>query len=144
MISDQERAKRCADVMWARDDASQQTGMVLETITPGKASFSLKVEARHTNGHDICHGGVIFTLADTAFAFACNSYNQSTVAQHNAITYSNPAFIDDVLMAQAIEIERAGRSGIYDVKVTNQENKTIALFRGHSRTIKGQLFDEET
>lgn len=144
MINEQQRAEKCAEAMWADDHASQATGMVMTEVSPGKASFKLKVENRHANGHGICHGGIIFTLADTAFAFACNSYNQSTVAQHNSIIYSNPAQIGDVLIADAVEVERAGRSGIYDVRVSNQENKTIALFRGLSRTIKGQLFDEET
>jgi len=144
MLSDQERAEKCAAVMWERDDASQATGMTLQIINPGQAEFILKIEACHTNGHNTCHGGVIFTLADTAFAFACNTYNQSTVAQHNTITYTNPAMIGDLLTATAVEVERSGRSGIYDVRVSNQDNTTIALFRGACRTIKGQLFDEAT
>lgn len=144
MLSDQERAEHCAKAMWSGDLASQATGMKLTRIAPGEAAFSLTVEARHANGHGICHGGIIFTLADTAFAFACNSYNQSSVAQHNIITYSNPALIGDLLTANAVEVERIGRSGIYDVRVSNQDDKTIALFRGNCRTIKGQLFDEET
>lgn len=144
MLSDQERAERCAKAMWSGDLASQATGMKLTRIAPGEAAFALTVEARHANGHGICHGGIIFTLADTAFAFACNSYNQSSVAQHNTITYSNPALIGDLLTANAVEVERIGRSGIYDVRVSNQDDKTIALFRGNCRTIKGQLFDEET
>jgi len=144
MLSDQECAEKCAAIMWQNDDASQATGMILKNISPGQSKFSLKVETRHTNGHDMCHGGIIFTLADTAFAFACNSYNQSTVAQHNIITYNNPAMVGDLLTATAIEVERSGRSGVYDVHVKNQNNLTIALFRGACRTIKGQLFDEET
>ncbi len=143
MLTEQQRAEKSAKAMWANDYASQTTGMQLQNITPGTARFCLTVEKQHTNGHGTCHGGVIFTLADTAFAFACNSYNQSTVAQQNSITYSNPAMLGDVLIAEAKEVTRSGRSGVYDVRVSNQDNKTIALFRGNSRMIKGQLFEEE-
>ena len=103
--------------------------------------MTFKVEAHHTNGHEICHGGYIFTLADTAFAFACNSYNQVCVAQQNSITYIKPGHNGDLLTATATEISRAGRSGVYDVLVSNQQGDTIALFRGLSRTLKGQLFE---
>lgn len=144
MLTDQQRAEKSAEAIWANDRASQEIGIVLQKIQPGFASLEITVKEKHTNGHGICHGGVIFTLADTAFAFACNSYNQSAVAQHNSITYSNPAQLGDVLTASAKEIERASRSGIYDVRVSNQNDLTIAQFRGNSRTIKGQLFDEDT
>ncbi len=141
-ISDQLRAQKSADALWANDSASQALGIVLERVAPGQATLSLAIEQRHTNGHDICHGGFIFTLADTAFAFACNSYNQVTVAQHNSITFITPGKLGDTLTATAIEVDRSGRSGIYDATVVNQDNTTIAVFRGHSRTIKGQLFEE--
>lgn len=95
----------------------------------------------HTNGHGICHGGFTFTLADSAFAFACNSYNQVVVAQHNWISFIAPAALGDRLMAQAREITRSGRSGLYDVRVTNQGGKLIAEFRGASRAMKGQHFE---
>jgi len=104
--------------------------------------MSLLVAQHHTNGHDICHGGFIFTLADTAFAFACNSYNQVTVAQHNLISFIAPGKLGDTLTADCVELSRSGRSGTYDVSVKNQHDELIALFRGHSRTLKGQLFDE--
>jgi acyl-CoA thioesterase len=103
----------------------------------------LRVQEHHCNGHNICHGGVIFTLADTAFAFACNSRNQNTVAQNNMITFIAPGQIGDVLTASAREVSLTGRSGIYDVRVVNQDGTLIAEMRGLSRAIKGQLFDEE-
>jgi len=95
------------------------------------------------NGHRICHGGYIFTLADSAFAFACNSYNQNTVAQQNQITYLAPGKQGEILTATATEVSRTGRSGVYDVVVTGEDARTIALFRGLSRSIKGQHFSEE-
>jgi len=128
--------------MWANDTASRELGIVLDSIAPGTATCSLIVEARHANGHDICHGGFIFTLADTAFAFACNSYNQFAVAQHNTISYIAPGKRGDCLQARAVEASRSVRSGVYDVTVTNQDGQTIALFRGCSRTIRGQFFDD--
>ena len=109
---------------------------------PGTASLSFTVEKHHTNGHDICHGGYIFTLADSAFAFACNSYNRIAVAQHNVITYIAPGRLGDRLRADCREVTRFGRSGIYDVHVTDQSGKLIAEFRGVSRDIEGRHFDE--
>ena len=128
--------------MWARDDASKWLGARLDAVGPGTASMSMMVEKHHTNGHDICHGGFIFTLADSAFAFACNSYNQIAVAQHNTISYIAPGFRGDRLTAQAREISRNGRSGLYDVRVTNQDGRLIAEFRGASRVIKGVHFED--
>ena len=127
----------CADAMWANDKASKHLGMKLEKITVGVANVSMQVSDIMLNGHDICHGGYIFTLADSAFAFACNSYNQLTVAQQCTINFINPAHKNDILIARATERMRQGRSGIYDVTVTNQNNEIIAEFRGASRTIKG-------
>jgi acyl-CoA thioesterase len=92
-----------------------------------------------TNGHGMCHGGYIFTLADSAFAFACNSHNTRTVAQHCAVTFIAPGRLGDVLTATAAEISRTGRSGITDVTVTNQAGETIAVFRGHSRSLGGAI-----
>ena len=94
---------------------------------------------RHVNGHNICHGGFIFTLSDSAFAFACNTYNQRTVAQHCAVTFLVAGKLGDRLTARATERHRAGRSGIYDITVTRQDGTVIAEFRGHSRTIEGEL-----
>ena len=142
-MSSQKRARRSAEVMWKNDRASPGAGMSLTSVSPGEAQLSMAVEARHTNGHDICHGGYIFALADSAFAFACNSYNQNTVAQHCTISFLNPGKLGDQLTATAHEVQKQGRSGIYDVKVTNQDGLAIAEFRGMSRTIKGVLFEEE-
>ncbi len=142
-ISEQERAEKSAGAMWENDSASKGMGMQIESIAPGRAVLSMNVEERHTNGHKICHGGFIFTLADSAFAFACNSYNKSTVAQQCTINFLAPAGLGDRLTADAREIHLAGRSGIYDITVTNQSGTRIAEFRGMSRTIKGQLFEEE-
>ena len=129
--------------MMARDPASPWLGIKMDTVGPGTAKMSLEVQAHHCNGHHVCHGGYIFTLADTAFAFACNSYNQSTLAYQNSITFCAPGREGDRLMAEAVEVTRAGRSGVYDVTVTNQDGELIALMRGHSRTIKGTNFNEE-
>lgn len=129
--------------MWASDDASKWLGLVLDGVGPGVATLSMTVESHHTNGHDICHGGFIFTLADSAFAFACNSYNNLAVAQHNTITFVAPGKLGDVLVAEAREVTRYGRSGIYDVQVANQDGKLIAEFRGNSRVLQGTHFEED-
>lgn len=142
-LSPQEIAEKSAEAMWARDAGSKWLGAILDTVGPGTARMSMTVEKHHTNGHDICHGGYIFTLADSAFAFACNSYNQIVVAQHNVITYIAPGRRGDVLTAEAREVSRSGRSGLYDVRVTNQDGELIAEFRGASRAVKGSHFEEE-
>lgn len=142
-MTPKERAIRAASVMWAEDRASPWIGMRLDDVDEGTAVLSLTVQPEHVNGHEICHGGIIFSLADSAFAFACNSRNQSTVAQHNTISYLRPGKLGDTLTAHAREVSLAGRSGITDVTVTNQDGTVIAEFRGASRAIKGQLFSEE-
>ncbi len=141
-LSPDEIAQRSAAAMWANDDASKWLGASLNEVAPGIAVMSMTVGKHHTNGHDICHGGFIFTLADSAFAFACNSYNQVVVAQSNTITFIAPGRLGDRLTATAREVARFGRSGVYDVTVKNQDGKLIAEFRGNSRVIKGQHFEE--
>ena len=141
-MTPKERAQKFAKTMWNNDQASAWFGMRIDEIDEGFAMLSLTVEKKHTNGHGICHGGVTFALADSAFAFACNSRNQSTVAQHNTISYTTPVKLGDVLIATAKEISLIGRNGIYDVEVTNQEGLTVAQFRGYSRAIPGTLFEE--
>lgn len=141
-MTPKERALKSAETMWGSDHASQASGMKIVDVDEGVAVLTLVVEQRHCNGHGMCHGGIIFTLADSAFAFACNGRNQMTVAQHNAITYIKPGQLGDVLTAVANEVSLTGRSGVYDVRVTNQEGELIAVFRGLSRAIKGQIFDE--
>ena len=132
-----ELARASAEAMWREDRASRGLGMSLDHIAPGEATLSMTVAEHMTNGHGICHGGFIFTLSDSAFAFACNSYNQRVVAQHCAITFVAPAFRGDRLTAEARENCRFGRSGIYDIRVRRQDGALIAEFRGHSRSIKG-------
>ncbi|MEP5633261.1 MAG: hydroxyphenylacetyl-CoA thioesterase PaaI [Tateyamaria sp.] len=143
-MTPQKRARACADLMWANDRASQALGMRITAIAPGTATLSMPVRGDMLNGHGMCHGGMIFALADSAFAFACNTYNVLTVAQSNQITYLAPGVANDTLTATATEVARLGRSGTYDVMVTNADGDKIALFRGLSRTIKGQHFDEDT
>jgi acyl-CoA thioesterase len=134
-------AEACARAMWAEDQASQGLGMGIERVAPGEAVLTMRVSERMVNGHQLCHGGFIFMLADSAFAFACNSYDQRTVAQHCAVTFVAPARLGDMLAAHAVEVSRGGRSGIYDVRVTTEGGAVIAEFRGHSRTIKGSLLE---
>lgn len=136
------RARKCADLMFAKDAASPGLGMRITDVSPGRATLEMPVRADMLNGHGICHGGFIFALADSAFAFACNSYNQMAVAQQNQITYLSPGQADELMTARAVEVSRTGRSGIYDVTVTGQDGRTIALFRGLSRIVKGQHFHE--
>lgn len=143
-LSPEEIARKSAEAMWARDDASKWLGASLDAVGPGTATMSMMVEKHHTNGHDICHGGFIFTLADSAFAFACNSYNEIVVAQHNTISFIAPGRLGDRLTAVAREVARWGRSGLYDVRVTDQAGRLIAEFRGASRVINGKHFDDGT
>ena len=133
-------AQACADAMWADDSATQGFGMKLGPVGPGSAVMTMTVTQPMVNGHGMCHGGYIFTLADSAFAFACNTYNQRVVAQHCSVTFLNMAMLGDVLTASATEASRQGRSGIYDIKVTKADGTVVAIFRGHSRTIKGEFF----
>ncbi len=142
-MTPQERASRAAQAMWAGDRASQNAGMALTQVGPGAATITMVVREDMANGHGIAHGGFIFTLADSAFAFACNSYNKVVVAQHNSITYLAPGRVGETLTATAREIALTGRSGIYDVRVTGDDGREIAQFRGHSRQISGQHFQED-
>ena len=141
-MTPKERAQKSAQAMWENDKASKWMGMQISNMDEGIASLILTVQAHHCNGHGICHGGIIFSLADSAFAFACNSRNQATVAQHNTISYIAPGQLGDTLTADAREVSLSGRNGIYDVTVINQDNKKIAEFRGMSRAINGNLFQE--
>ena len=136
-------ARACAEAMWEGDRASQGLGMTIESIAPGQAVLSMTVRDDMTNGHGICHGGFIFTLADSAFAFACNTYNQRVVAQMAQISFLAPAHKDDRLTATAREVWRQGRGGLYDIRVTTQTGAPVAEFRGQSRTVKGTHLPEE-
>ena len=136
-MTPQELAEASAEAMWRDDLASQRLGMTLDHIAPGVATLSMTLTDFMSNGHGKCHGGFLFSLADSAFAFACNSYNQAAVAQHCSITYLVPGKIGQRLTATATEVSRRGRSGIYDIRITNEDGEQIAEFRGHSRTVKG-------
>lgn len=133
-----ELARASADAMWSADTASRGLGMEIIEVAPGRATLTMTVGDAMLNGHAIAHGGYIFTLADSAFAFACNSYGERTVAVHCSISFIKSAAKGDRLVATAREVSRSGRSGIYDVSVAVDGN-VIAEFRGHSRTIGGSI-----
>jgi acyl-CoA thioesterase len=135
-LSPDDLARACADAMWKEDDASKGLGMKIVEIRPGQAVMSMTVQPHMVNGQRIAHGGFIFTLADSAFAFACNSHNDRVVAAQGQITFIKPGKLGDRLVARAREVTRGGRSGIYDVRVTAGDT-VIAEFRGHSRVIPG-------
>jgi acyl-CoA thioesterase len=136
-LSSDDIARACAEAMWEEDDASKGLGMEIVEVGPGQATLAMTVKPDMVNGQRIAHGGFIFTLADSAFAFACNSHNERAVAAQGNITFVRPGKLGDRLVATAREISRSGRSGIYDVRVTVDEGTVIAEFRGHSRVIGG-------
>jgi acyl-CoA thioesterase len=135
-------ARRTADTLYAQDRASQALGMSIVRVAPGEAEVTMKVRADMTNGHRICHGGLIFALADSAFAFACNSHGDNTVAAGASIDFLAPGREGDVLRAVATERWRAGRSGLYEIEVRNQRDEMVALFRGRSHRVAGRLIDD--
>jgi acyl-CoA thioesterase len=124
--------------MFENDAASKGLGMSIEAIGPGYARVAMTVRPDMLNGFRICHGGFITTLADSAFAFGCNSYNEMTVASGIVVDFLAPAHDGDRLVAECREVALAGRSGVYDISVTNQNGKTVAVMRGRSHTIKGK------
>jgi acyl-CoA thioesterase len=132
-------AERVADSMYVRDTASIALGIRIVSVGPGRADLEMAVRPDMLNGHAICHGGFIFTLADSAFAYACNSYNLATVASGCSIDFVAPAREGDLLTARAHERSAAGRTGVYDIEVVNQRGEKIALFRGKSYRIKGHV-----
>lgn len=125
--------------MWSRDRATQGLGIQILSVKPGYALMAMPVRGDMVNGHHICHGGFMFTLADSAFAFACNSYNQNTVASACHIDFLAPAREGDVLEAEAVERSLSGRTGVYDITLRTRSGKTVALFRGKSYRIKGEV-----
>jgi acyl-CoA thioesterase len=135
-LSPDDLARACADAMWKEDDASKGLGMEIVDIRSGQATLSMTIQPHMVNGQRIAHGGFIFTLADSAFAFACNTHNERVVAAQGNITFIRPGRLGDRLVATAREISRSGRSGIYDVRVTAGD-VVIAEFRGHSRSTGG-------
>jgi acyl-CoA thioesterase len=138
MMSPQRTAEATRDAMWANDRASKALGMKVIAIGPGKATLTMTVREDMLNGHDLCHGGLIATLADSAFAFACNAYNEVTVASGFDIHLMSGARLGDVLTASATELAKGGRTGLYDIVVSNQRGEQIAAFRGRSYTMKGK------
>jgi acyl-CoA thioesterase len=135
-LSPDDIARACAQAMWKEDDASKGLGMEILEVGPGRATLAMTIQPHMVNGQRIAHGGFIFTLADSAFAFACNTYNERVVAAQGNITFIRPGKLGERLIAKAREISRSGRSGIYDVTVTSGDT-VIAEFRGHSRSISG-------
>jgi acyl-CoA thioesterase len=134
----QQTAEAVREAMWANDRASKALGMVVTEIGPGRAVLTMTVREDMLNGLDICHGGLVTTLADSAFAFACNAYNEITVASGFDVNLLAPARLGDLLTARAVELSRSGRTGVYDIAVSNQRGEAIAAFRGRSYTMKGR------
>jgi acyl-CoA thioesterase len=128
-------ARRCAEAMYAADAASRRLGITITDVAPGRATARMVVTDAMINGHGICHGGFVFTLADTAFAFACNTYDDRTVAAGADVTFLEPVRAGAELAAEAVERARRGRTGLYDVTVRAESGATVAEFRGRSRSL---------
>jgi acyl-CoA thioesterase len=135
----QQVAEAAAAAMYARDRASLALGMELLSVGPGSAKMKMRVREDMANVHNTCHGGLIFTLADSTFAYACNSHNRNAVAVTCMIEYMRPAYVGDVLTASGSEQGLEGRNGVYDIRVENQKGELVALFRGKSTQIKGEV-----
>jgi acyl-CoA thioesterase len=133
-----------AETMWQADRASRGLGMHLDEVAPGRARLSMTITEAMTNGHGICHGGFIFSLADSAMAFASNQQGDVVVAQHAAITFIRPGRVGETLVAEAVERMRAGRSGMCDVRVSTANGDLVAEFRGHTRMLRGTTQTEAT
>ena len=133
-------AKQCRDTMYAADVAVRALDIKVEVTGAGRAEAELEIRSEMLNGHDVCHGGYLFTLADTAFAYACNSYNLVTFAAGASIEFLRPAKLGDQIVAVATERHRGGRTGIYDVVLSNQEGAEVAIFRGRSHSTRDTLF----
>jgi acyl-CoA thioesterase len=138
-----ERAERAIAALFARDLASQALAMRITAVGPGRAHVVMRVRPDMVNGHGVCHGGLVFALADSAFAFACNSYNEATVAAAASIDYLAAALEGDELTAEASELWRTRRNGLYEIIVSNQRGERIALFRGRSYRIDGKVLGAE-
>ena len=141
-LTPQQIAERCAEVMRPDDKAAQGLGIEIVRVAPGEAAARMTVRNDMVNGHDICHGGFIFALADTAFAYACNTFNVRTVASGVDINFIAPAHKGQVLTAHGHGRHQGGRSGVYDIEVKNESDELIAVFRGRSTRIKGHFFED--
>jgi acyl-CoA thioesterase len=137
-MTPQQTADLVREGMFANDRASKALGIQILSVTPGRAVLAMRVREDMLNGHDICHGGLIAVLADSAFAYACNSYNEWTVASGFSIDLMAPSHLGDELTATCHEVSRTGRTGLYDTEVTNQHGKRVAVFRGRSHTVRGR------
>jgi acyl-CoA thioesterase len=145
MMDEKQLAARVGEAMFAGDRASREfLQMELLFCEPGRAAMRMTVREPMLNGHEICHGGLIFTLADSTFAFACNSRNHVTVAAGCSIEFLKPGHLGDVLTCEGVERIVQGRHGVYDMTVTNQSGEVVAMFRGKSTKIKGHVIAEET
>ena len=137
-MTPQQVAEATRDALWRNDRASQALGFRVVAVGPGSATVAMTVRDDMLNGHDICHGGLVTTLADSAFAFACNAYNEVTVASGFDVNLVAAARAGDLLTARATEVAKAGRTGVYDIEVRNQRDERVAVFRGRSYTMKGR------
>ncbi len=143
-MNNKEIAQRCRDTMWHYDTAVREMGIEVSVSGPGMATTTIDVKAQMVNGHGICHGGFIFTLADSAFAYACNTYDRVTVAASAGIEFVRPVRLGDRLTAEARETHRGGRTGLYDVEVTNEAGEVVAIFRGRSYATRQPIVKSDT
>ncbi len=141
-MDDLELAKQCRDTMYEADPALRVLDISVEVTGVGEAEAVFEIGAEMLNGHDVCHGGYLFTLADTAFAYACNTYNKVTFAAGASIDFLRPARLGDRIVATATEIHRGGRTGLYDVLLKNQDGEDVAIFRGRSHSTNDALFTQ--
>lgn len=135
-------AEQVGKAMYAIDQVGRRLGMQIQEIRPGYARISMDVSAEMINGHDICHGGYIFALADTACAYACNSHNQNTLSQALNIVFMSPATLDDTLVAEAVESAYSGRTGTYEIKVSNHKTRVVAVAQAQCRTVRGRMVED--
>lgn len=142
-MTPQETAERCAEIMWPDDHAARGLGMEIVAVGPGAATLTMAVRPDMVNGHGTCHGGFIFAVADSTFAYACNSFNHRAVAAGVDINYLAPAHLGDLLTATGQARHQGGRSGVYDIEVANQAGKLVAVFRGRAARVKGHFFETD-
>jgi acyl-CoA thioesterase len=140
-MNPEQTARRCAEIMWPDDHAARGLGIEILSVGPGTATLVMSVRQDMVNGHGTCHGGFIFALADSAFAYACNSFNHRAVAAGVDINFIAPAHLGDRLTAHGHARHQGGRSGTYDIEVTTSQGKLVAIFRGRSTRIKGHFFE---
>lgn len=142
-MTPQEIAEHCAAIMWPDDHAARGLGMEITAVGPGSATLNMTVRQDMVNSHGTCHGGFIFAIADSTFAYACNSFNHKAVAAGVDINFLAPAHLGDLLTAHGRARHQGGRSGVYDVEVSNQAGKLVAVFRGRAARIKGHFLETD-